>query len=208
MGTPLVITALRIEHDALRRGLAGRNATLRCLGPGRSIATRLDFTERPSFVLLAGVAGGLATDPPERTARVIDTSSGEAFTPTIAHDPRGAVIACTDEPVTTPDEKRRLAHAHGAHLVDTESSAVARVCENAGVPWGVLRTVSDAPDEALPGRAPSWIDAKGGTRIGRVVLDAVRSPRLIADLRRLARDTNGALRELVPLVEQCLDEHA
>lgn len=206
MPAPLLVTALAIEAKALRSVARRFGVELLVVGPGPSCAERLFAKHTPNAVLIAGVAGGLVEDPPARTACVIDAQTGERFTPDLAHDPDGATLLTTAAPAFTPSDKAHLARTHDAHLVDMESAPIARACIERGVPWGVVRTVSDGPDEALPPEVARWTTDTGNTRIGRVLLDTLKRPSLARDLTRLQASTSAALRTLAHRVEECLDE--
>lgn len=64
----------------------------------------------------------------------------------------GTVVATGDRVVTDPVEGRRIA-ALGAHLVDMETFALARVCGAFGVPFLCAKYVSDRADADV---AASW----------------------------------------------------
>lgn len=208
MSRTLVITALEIEAKALRSVCAGR-AELLCTGPGPACAEALrSRAERPLALLLAGLAGGLSNDPPALVRTVIDDATGVRFTPHLARDDKGAVLVTVRDPVSSPALKRSLGQRHDAHLVDCEAAHAARACAALNVRWGVVRTVSDGVDHQLPAQAADWIDARGRTRTGRVLTDTLARPSLIPELRRLARNSKHALKELAPLVDHALNQLA
>ena len=107
---------------------------------------------------------------------------------------RGTVVS-TAHIVTQPLEKRRLAKAHEALAVDMESATFARLCGKRGVPFGVVRAISDDADTAL---SPHLADLFGGGRLSlrRVLWALFRHPSLVKEFMRLARDTRLASRQL------------
>ena len=100
----------------------------------------------------------------------------------------GTVLATTSQ--------KRAAFEAGAHAVDLESGAVARVAARLGLPFAVLRAVCDAADRALPQAAMVALDARG--RIGglHVLAAALSNPRELSGLFALARDAGLARRAL------------
>ena len=107
---------------------------------------------------------------------------------------RGRVLT-TPDLVTDPARKRELGERHQALAVDMESAVAARVCHQSGIPYGCLRAISDDWDTPLsptlasltPGGRVSWI---------RLLAALIRSPKLAAELGRLAGQTKSAAREL------------
>jgi hypothetical protein len=80
--------------------------------------------------------------------------------------------------------------ARGVVALDMETAAVARVCESRGVPWSVVRTISDRVADGLVG--PELLELtgpEGGSNwpaVGRYVL--ARPSRLVG-LMRLGLDS-------------------
>lgn len=72
-------------------------------------------------------------------------------------------------------------------VVDLETASYIEEAERCGVPWTVLRVVSDAGDEPLPAFLEGCRDEGGAIRRGRVAWHALRHPGTIPSLLRLAR---------------------
>ncbi|MBC7835146.1 MAG: hypothetical protein H7Y88_08595 [Phycisphaerales bacterium] len=204
-GTPeiTVICPLDIERRAVERALRLRVArselepviTVVCSGPGtdavRSAVTR--YAAASSELVLAGLCGGLTPgeDASQEIAEVIDSRGGHWRCAE-----RGAVLIGVDEPVCSVEAKRALAARTGAALVDMESHGFAAACSEAGVPWRIIREVSDGGGAALPRQAASWVDERGRMRGFRVLVDVLRRPWCLPALMRLGRDSKDALRRL------------
>ncbi len=121
-----------------------------------------------------------------------------ALAPAIsAHD---GLIVEAHSVVETPRDKTRLHRASGAHAVDMESAAVAAVANAAGLPFLVVRVVSDASDTAVPPSALAAVDGDGEVRRWRALVALLRRPldlpRLLA-LRHESRAAHATLREIV-----------
>src|SRR4051794_35107676 len=97
--------------------------------------------------------------------------------------------------VCSPAEKRDLGKRFDAAAVDMETATVARLCSKHGIPFGCLRAVSDSPGTAL---SPRLVSLLAGGRVSplRVLAALARSPGLVPELWRLARDTRRAADQL------------
>lgn len=170
-------------------------------------------------VLVAGVAG--AVDPTlgigdvVLPAEVLDRSTGTVFVP---HRPGGSGLLVTSnaiggalavEGAATGPPAAFVADVPDGELppgttaVDMETAAIARVCEERGVPWTVVRTISDVPgtldDSVLELLRPDGtLDVVALARLlTRTPQQAVRLARFGRDLQRAVQSlTVAALREL------------
>jgi adenosylhomocysteine nucleosidase len=104
-------------------------------------------------------------------------------------------LLCWPHLVGDVAQKRALSERHGAGVVDMESAEVARACRKAGVPFGCVRSVSDDCDTPL---APQLLACLSGARAAplRLLAATAASPRLLAQLWRLARQTRYAAGQL------------
>jgi nucleoside phosphorylase len=104
----------------------------------------------------------------------------------------------------TPADKRVLARQTGAVAVDMESAAIAEACQERPVPCAVVRAISDAADTAL---SPQLVALLSGGRVApwRVLAAVGRSPGLVIELWRLARDTRIAARRLADALTRLVD---
>lgn len=193
---------------ALRRGLepaALRRVRVERTGIGRErllprLSALLDASDpasppgqRPRLILLAGVCGGLtdAGDLPP-IARVID-EHGHAWTNFAGADAAGLTLIGVDRLVGEASHKADLARRTGAALVDMETHVFARACEHAGQRWGVVRGVSDGPDEPLPEALLGWMTPRGTARPARAAWDILRRPALLAPVHAALRRSRRVL---------------
>lgn len=157
---------------------------------------------RPDLVVLLGCAGGLRPGlsgaPP--IGMVID-ESGRALIPTIipAHADE-QVVAIVGVDTLVPDIAAKAAlHARtAADLVDMESHAFARTCTRHGLPWAVIRGISDTADESLPEYMRSWIDPEGNYRLMRIFLSLISNPSRISEVQRVAQRFGAAMQATHP----------
>jgi adenosylhomocysteine nucleosidase len=110
---------------------------------------------------------------------------------------RPALVMSARKIADTVAEKTRLARAAAAEadghpaVVDLESAAYVGAAERAGVPWIVLRAVSDTAGEALPAILNRSADSSGSVNRGRVLRglfsDPGALPHLLALRKRVAQ---------------------
>lgn len=216
------LTARRRERRpglaCLRGRLAGREVVVASTGDGAAAAARgataVLEEYRPQLLLGVGVAGGLSPDLP-RGALVAAGEVRDAGGRGYAADPEmlrralaggrtvAGVLTASTRVVHEVAAKRRLWLAHDRCprlAVDLESAAWARSATAAGVPWLVLRAISDAAGDELPLPFGRLSAATGGVSRPRVAAHlALRPWRLPAtlELRRRVRRLAASLAELV-----------
>lgn len=165
---------------------------------------RLLAAATPERVVLAGVSGGI--DPAMRIGTllspdvVVAQSTGEEHRPTrpVPGGRGGTLMTC--ETLAAGDAARAELASRGVAAVDMETAAVAAVCERRGVPWGVLRAISDRPDDHLVDESVFDLVRADGSTDGRAVARLLaRRPWEVRRLARVARDTRAALAALTPV---------
>jgi adenosylhomocysteine nucleosidase len=158
---------------------------------------------RPNLVLSAGFAGALdpslAIGDVVLATEIVDTK-GNLWQTTWPVEPlkgewrppmrRGRVLT-SPELVDTPEKKNDLGLRQQAVAVDMESAVLARLCSRNEVPFGCVRSISDRADTTLPSRLTELLN-NGRASWPRLLAACLRSPGLVGELRRLARDTKRA----------------
>ena len=109
---------------------------------------------------------------------------------------RPADVAGSDTAAATHDVKAALRLRTGAAAVDMESHLAARAAVAHGLPFAVLRVVSDLSSDSLPSAAVAGMREDGGTDVGAVLRGLARDPRQLPALVRVARDAAAAFRAL------------
>ena len=89
-------------------------------------------------------------------------------------------------------------------VVEMESAAIALVAVENGIPFSAIRTVSDPFEEELAFSLDEFCDERMRIRIPRVLLTVARTPRIIPQLIRLARNSRVAAASLSRAVERFL----
>ena len=164
-----------------------------------------------------GLAGGLAPDVqagdlifadrvilPDGRSIATDSAWLEAAlkcTGIRGRSPRIGPIAGTETLLATTADKQRLASASGALAGDMESAAAALVAEREGMPFIVVRAVSDALENSLPTVARVPLRPCGSLRFDAVAGALCRHPSEWPAVARLARDTRAALMSLRTAVQ-------
>jgi nucleoside phosphorylase len=163
-----------------------------------------------SFLVGAGAAGAL--DPSLRTGEILVASRvvdevGEAPAPdaslvsrAVALGAKPATFVTVARPMTSSREKSEIARRFGGTdttaVVDMESAAWARAAAKHGIPYAILRAVSDTFEEELPAFLSSCMAADGSVDRAvvarRLVLHPAALPRLLR-VRRRVRDGAGAV---------------
>lgn len=212
-----------VEERSVRRGLGRRGAEPRvhATGAGASAAAEVDAVLDRSAkrgngmerALIAGLCGAL--DPAFKPGdQLVYASIQNAAGATIETDPelsaaiqRAVPSAQTgirgldvDRVVTRVSEKEEIAARSGAQAIDMESYALASRLQEAGIPFTVLRCVSDG----LRGDLPDLTAAFGSGSIGKRALawamfsNPLGAMRLISGGIRGLRSLRHALRGLRP----------
>ncbi|HUM01687.1 MAG TPA: hypothetical protein VL084_05335 [Thermoanaerobaculia bacterium] len=162
--------------------------------------------------LLVGLGAAGALDSSLRAGEILVASrvvdeAGEAPAPDVALIARAvalgakpATFVTVARPITSSREKsevaRRFGGADTTAVVDMESAAWARAATSRGVPYAILRAVSDTFDEELPAFLSSCMAADGSVGRAAVARRLVLHPSALPQLlrvRRRVRDGAGAL---------------
>jgi adenosylhomocysteine nucleosidase len=189
----------RAGVDTWRRREGSGEWVAACAGMGaRAAARALAEAERlgaADAVVSAGWAGALRDEfevgRAYRVSAVVDARTGERFA---AASPGGCVLV-TSGRVAGPEEKRRLAAAFGAGIVDMEAAAVARIAAGRGIPFHCVKAISDAPGDLIAG-IDGFVSPDGRFRLGRFVLHAAARPWLWPALGRLAGNSRRSAEAL------------
>ena len=190
------------QADGTRVGQVGTTtviAVLGGIGPAAAAKTtrRLIAAHAPDHVTVCGVAGGVAASVKVGDLIVpkvvVDLGDGNAYEahPFGGVTPAGRLI--TSENLIVD---RAVMHGHagdGVDAVDMETSAVAAVCEEAGIGWTAFRGISDHyADELMDGSTIGLMQADGTPNLGAVARYVARRPANVSRLAKLARGTKAA----------------
>ncbi|HVC45690.1 MAG TPA: hypothetical protein VND90_00460 [Terracidiphilus sp.] len=181
-----------------------------CAGAGQAAATRafagLEDGGPIDLVFSLGWAGALRTDlepgSAHNVAGVIDVRTGERF-----HCDAGAgrhwLVTCLR--VADAAEKRRLASAYNAALVDMEAAALARLAAMRGIPFYAFKGVSDGFADRLPDFNP-FLASDGRFLTARFTLFALLRPWLWPGLAQMRENSKRASQNIAESFLHFLDE--
>jgi adenosylhomocysteine nucleosidase len=125
------------------------------------------------------------TDPAWR-ARLVERLRGARLGP----------VYGSDDMVVHALEKAKLRGRGGALLVDMESHVAAKVAAGAGLPFAVVRVVSDVAGMSLPPAVREGLKEDGGMNLMGVLGALARDPRQLPALMRTGRDADLAFKAL------------
>lgn len=114
----------------------------------------------------------------------------------------GHTILAGDAVADSVAAKAALYGATGAHAVDLESGAVARVAAAHGLPFAVVRAVCDPARRDLPPAAAVALNAAGGIGLLAVLRSVLQKPSQIPALLALASDAARARGSLMRMAER------
>lgn len=194
--------AARLER-ALEAAVGAATAVLSC-----GVAGALDPWLRAGDVVVGTVFPGESRDPvsPHQFAKDgvskrpssqpnPGTALAERLAALLPHARRGAVVGA-DAIVGSVAEKAAFRAATGAIAVDMESHVAARVAERHGLPFAILRTISDSADHALPPAALVGMKRDGGVALGAILASLARDPAQLPALIRTGQGAGAAFRSL------------
>lgn len=192
--------------------VVGLEREARLLGPSRRVAVgpaavAQALYERPAGVVSFGLCGaldlGLAVGDLVLATAVVwqeehldtDESLLQRLVRHLGPVARGP-IAGSDVIVGSAQAKAALRASCGAIAVDMESHAVARAAQAAGVPFAVLRAVSDGAEDDLPLAAQAGFRPDGRADVAAVIRALARHPHELPALLRTARHAGAAFNAL------------
>jgi adenosylhomocysteine nucleosidase len=206
---PGIVAALEMESRWIRTPV--HPVEVSGVGAGRAEAAAHRLLDRGVSALVSwGVAGGL--DPGlspgtvvlpdaviglDGTPAEVDTAWRDRLLSRIRHqvDTSTLSVVHASEPVASPLEKADLRRRTWAGAVDMESSAVAAVAIEAGVPFIIVRVVVDSADVRLPRAALQMCDRRG--RLKRsAVLRLIVMPGEWLGMMKLGRANGAAARSM------------
>jgi adenosylhomocysteine nucleosidase len=195
-----------VKAFTLERGAAGyssgRSGPIELVAGKTGIGTKLaaEATARMldahdvDHVMVVGIAGGMGRSRvgdvvyPEV---VVDKATGAEYTPSPLSDvlARGRLV--THDDFDMSDDERDALVADGFVAVDMETAAVAGVCEQRGVAWSAVRSISDLVG-VTPGDVLGLANADGTPNVGASIRYLVTKPWRIPRLVRLGLDSTRA----------------
>ncbi|MDE2182001.1 MAG: phosphorylase [Alphaproteobacteria bacterium] len=107
------------------------------------------------------------------------------------------VIAGVDRVVGHIASKQNLFRTTGAHAVDMESHIAARFARERGLPFVVLRAVSDESVRVLPPAALVPLKQSGKPHLTAILKSLLQEPDQLSELMQTGREAKAAMRSLL-----------
>jgi adenosylhomocysteine nucleosidase len=206
----------RLEHE-LEAAVGGATAVLSCgvagalypaLRAGDVVVGTLHHSRHPGPVPGSTVPQNL---PPEHARPggprdepgVTDSGAGRELVRWLAHhlpEAHAGTIIGADTIIASAAEKAALYAQTRAIAVDMESHIAARVAARHGLPFAILRTISDSADHALPPAALVGMNPDGSIALGAILKSLALNP---AQILALIHTGRGASRAFASLKRSC-----
>lgn len=193
----MILVACGLKREASLIGRPGVNPVI-----GGGDAARLDRAlddnarRRRAPILSSGVAGAL--DPSLKPGDIV-IGGDPAFVARLGAalpDAKAGKVIGIDRIAGSVAEKQALFRETGALAVDMESHVGEGIARKHGLPFGILRVISDGANETLPPAALVGMRADGGIAIGKVLVSLLGHPSQLPALIRTARHAGVAFRRL------------
>lgn len=202
------ITGIQKEAAILKKNSGTQKSDIKCAGANSKRAYNLasNLAQGGSEMLISfGVAGAL--DPslnpgdliiPDQIIGLNNGAKNTSKDHLIFHlgsclDYRNGSLLGSEKLVTTAAEKLSLYKTTGAVAVDMESLSVATAACDHGLPFLVIRAISDTADQDLPSVTFKAIDEQGYSQLGAIIFELSKKPNELPGLIRLARNSTKAL---------------
>jgi hopanoid-associated phosphorylase len=121
--------------------------------------------------------------------------SGAAWPEGKARATQGEVLG-VEAMITTAAKKAALRDQTGAAIVDMESAAAVRAAAAHGLPFAVIRAVSDSADQNLPPAVLNGMKPDGGMDLVGVLASLARDPRQLPALIRTGAEAERGFKAL------------
>jgi adenosylhomocysteine nucleosidase len=157
------------------------------------LAGALDYGLRPGDVVVGSeaVSGGARFETHPVLAHILSEGLANVGGKSVSGS-----IAGVEAPVLDRTEKAELRSKTETIAVDMESHIAAEFAAARGLPFAVVRVISDPAARTLPPLALTAIKPDGGVDITRVLREIRREPRQIGDLMLAGLDARAAFASL------------
>ena len=197
----IVVVGLAFEA----RIAAGAGRQVICAGIGRDLAGTIASAVTPKSrgLISFGVCGGLAPELKAGSCIVasgVHTDNGRVATDrrwsqrllqALPHAMHGDLLGVC-APLAEPESKRTLYAETGALAADMESHVVARAAALHGLPFAVIRVVTDPSSRQIPPAAIAAMRSDGTIDVRSMLRTLARTPRDVGLLVRTALDARAA----------------
>jgi adenosylhomocysteine nucleosidase len=196
---------IRLPHGhAVQGRLHDRPAIVAATGDGANLAKlgmeQLLAVRRLDAVIVVGIAGGLSDDLEVGSvvaAKRVFEGAGELPAPDRELLEMAAQLEFVQQGMV-------YSHSEKASVVDLESASYVRVAATRGIPYLVLRAVSDSHDEALPLDFNRFRKPDGSSDRAKVLRYSLRHPSILPELMQLRERLRHCAERLATVIEELL----
>jgi nucleoside phosphorylase len=209
----LSLTETEIGGVPMHTGaIDGREIVAIVTGMGTDLATagtqRLLDAVPVNWVLVVGITGALESETPigalVNPEIVVNSETGREFRPTplIEGTPHGKMW--TTNVMTDPRDLDSL-RTQGVISLDMETAAIADLCDTRGIPWTVLRVISDRANDGTTDDEVFRLSNQDGTPNPEAIERYLKEhPERVPLLAQMAEDAKLATRTAVDAaIEAC-----
>jgi adenosylhomocysteine nucleosidase len=186
----------------VRRGTVGRRDVV-AVSSGMGTALSARATQRlldavaVERVMVVGIAGAVDAATPiaalVRPEVVVHGAAGTEYRPSPLIGEVHAGTLWTDDELITDDDMIDGLRARGVVALDMETAAIAKTCEERGLPWHVFRAVSDrTTDSTLDDEMLAVLNRDGSVNRTEAIRYVVRHPLRIGRLAKFGLDAKHA----------------
>jgi adenosylhomocysteine nucleosidase len=155
----------------------------------------------PERVVMVGIAGGIdsvtAVGDVIVPALVLDGATGATYAPAPVPGFAATGTLHTSDVLMIEPARLDALVADGVIALDMETAAVAAVCEARGVPWSVVRAISDIAGDGADDEIFAMTKPDGSPDAAKVAKYLMKHPGKVRDLGRLAKGANIAIQRSV-----------
>jgi len=179
----------------------GREVVAIVTGMGMDLATagtrRLLDAISPRWLLVVGITGALESETPIGTLvnpeLVVNSATGEQFRPAPLIEETPAGKMWTSVGMTTRAHDLDALRSQGVVSLDMETAAIADVCDSRGIPWSVIRTISDRANDGTTDEEVFRLSNMDGTPDHEAIERYIAEhPERVPVLAQLAKDAHLA----------------
>jgi nucleoside phosphorylase len=211
-----VVKVFGLDKDSLEGRIGSHEVRAAKTGIGIDLATQAanKMVDRGDVdhVVVVGIAGGLGPTSP--VGALVIPEAVEDFPDAVSFVPAPlggltptGIIVSSDEYGYEPEVVEAFL-ARGVVAVDMETVAVAKVCEQKGVPWSAVRAISDPADgPTVDTDVVTLVKPDGTPDVGKSIRYLLRHPGRLPALAKMGRDATAAASKAAKVARQAIEEH-
>jgi adenosylhomocysteine nucleosidase len=167
----------------------------------RNVTEAVLDAEPVERVVMVGIAGGIdsitAVGDVIVPERVLDGATGATYEPAPVPGFAASGVLHTSDVLMIEPERLQALVADGVIALDMETASIGAVCEARGVPWSVVRAISDIAGDGADDEIFAMTKPDGSADPAQVAKYLMKHPGRVRDLGRLAKGASLAVQRSV-----------